>query len=382
MAAPLTAPCVNINDEFVQVVSIGVKQGDFVKTGDIVGSVETDKSLVDVVAEQDGFVLRIDCAPEQKIRVGSVMFWLGKAPDESVPLVMETVPGARGAGGQPTAKARAMLKELDLNAGLIPASGERLTVADIEAWLAGAGKGRPVSTPAHRRAIAEDAPPVPGMLEELTPEAAAMLNTVTWHRDHAAAAYLELEYDPKPWEEHAACYATAQKLMLSPLLPLMAFRLAVLGRERPSINATIVNDRRYQYRPVNLGFTVQVGAMLYLTVVRDAQDMDAARFIEALGEVQRHAMAGKLPPHEASGATLSFSSMARWNVSRHIPILPPQTSLIIAHAAPKGTGKAVLGASYDHRILTGFDVVQVLLALSRPPERAAKADKRTRGNDR
>jgi len=193
-----------------------------------------------------------------------------------------------------------------------------------------------------------------------------MLHTVLWHRDRAAAAYLEIEYDPKPWEEHAARYAAEQKLMLSPLLPLMAFRLAVLGRERPMINATIVDNRRYQYQPVNLGFTVQVGATLYLTVVREAQDMDAARFIGALGEVQRHAMTHKLPASEASGATLSFSSMARWNVSRHIPILPPQTSLIVAHAAPKGTGKAVLGASYDHRMLTGFDVAQVLQALSRP----------------
>jgi pyruvate/2-oxoglutarate dehydrogenase complex dihydrolipoamide acyltransferase (E2) component len=79
-------------------------------------------------------------------------------------------------------------------------------------------------------------------------------------------------------------------------------------------------------------------------------------------------MAHKLRPDEATGATLSFSSMSRWNVSRHIPILPPQTSLIVAHAAPKKAGHSVLGASYDHRLLSGFDVLQVLQALSRPPE--------------
>ena len=366
MAAPQTVPCVNINDEIVQVVSINVKQGDFVKSGDVVGTVETDKSLVDVMAEQDGYVLRIDCAPEEKVRVGSVMFWLGTAPDETVPEEIATAPQARSAVGQPTAKARAMLKELNLDPVRIPASGERLTVADIEDWLARAGKAGLTTAPPSASTRSEDSPSVPGELQELSVEAAGMLHTVTWHRDHAAAAYLEHEYDPKPWEELAAHYATQQKLMLSPLLSLMAFRLAVLGRERPLINSTIVNGRRFQYRPVNLGFTVQVGETLYLTVVRDTQDMDATHFIGALGEVQRHAMAHKLPPQEASGATLSFSSMARWNVSRHIPILPPQTSLIVAHAAPKNAGKAVLGATYDHRVLTGFDVAQVLQALSRP----------------
>ena len=210
-------------------------------------------------------------------------------------------------------------------------------------------------------------PSVAGELQDLSAEAAGMLRTVRWHRDEAVPAYLELEYDPKPWDEYAARYAGEHKLLLSPLLPLMAFRLATLAHERPTINATIVGDRRYQYRSINLGFTVQVGDTLYLTVIRDTQDMDAERFIAALGEVQRHAMARKLPPEEAAGATISFSSMARWNVSRHIPILPPQTSLIVAHAAPKGSGRAVLGASYDHRLLTGFDVAQVLQALSQPP---------------
>ena len=366
MAAPQTAPCVNINDETVQIVSINVKQGDFVKTGDLVGTVETDKSLVDVAAEQDGYVLRIDCAPEQKVPVGSVMFWLGAAPDEPVPEEIAAAPKAVSTTEQPTAKARTMLKELNLDPVSIPASGDRLTVADIEDWLARSGKTSPTATPPSSAKWFEDLPSVPGELQELSAEAAGMLHTVTWHRDHAAAAYLELEYDPKPWEQQAALYATQQKLMLSPLLPLMAFRLAMLGRERPLINSTIVNGRRFQYQSVNIGFTVQVGEMLYLTVVRDTQDMDAAKFIGALGEVQRHAMAHKLPPHEASGATLSFSSMARWNVSRHIPILPPQTSLIIAHAAPKNAGKAVLAATYDHRVLTGFDVAQVLQALSRP----------------
>lgn len=363
-----TVPCVNINDEFVDIVSIDVKQGEFVNSGDVVATVETDKSMIDVAAEQDGYVLRIDCAPEQKVRVGSVMFWLGATVDEPIPKEIADTPLTMNSGGQPpTAKARVMLKELDLDPARIPASGDRLTVADIEAWLAREGKASTRSAPPFATARREDSPSVPGDLQELSAEAAGMLHTVTWHRDHAAEAYLELEYDPKPWEERAAVYATQHKLMLSPLLPLMAFRLAELGRERPLINSTIVNGQRFQYKPVNLGFTVQAGSMLYLTVVRDTQDMDAVQFISALGEVQRHAMAHKLPPQEASGATLSFSSMARWNVSRHIPILPPQTSLIIAHAAPKNAGNAVLGATYDHRILTGFDVAQVLQALSRPP---------------
>ena len=194
-----------------------------------------------------------------------------------------------------------------------------------------------------------------------------MLFTVLWHRDRAAAAYLEIEYDPRPWNDYASRYAQQNKLLLSPLLPLIAFGLVELAKATPRINATVVNDRRYQYHPINLGFTVQAGQTLYLAVVQGAQEMNAARFIDALGEVQRHAMAHTLRPGESSGATLAFSSMARWKVSRHVPILPPSTSLIVSHAAPRASGNAVLGASYDHRLLSGFDVAQVLQALTQPP---------------
>lgn len=196
-----------------------------------------------------------------------------------------------------------------------------------------------------------------------------MVSTVTWHRDHAVAAYLEMTYDQQAWEHYAAEFAERHKFMLSPLLPLMAYRLVKLALDRPGINTTLVNGQKYLYDQVNLGFTVQVGETLYLTVVQQADAMDDRQFIDALGEVQRHAMAKKLRPDESMGATLGFSSMARWNVSRHVPVLSPYTSLMVAHSAPpKGGQSAVLGASYDHRILSGHDVAGVLQELTQPPE--------------
>jgi pyruvate dehydrogenase E2 component (dihydrolipoamide acetyltransferase) len=44
------------------------------------------------------------------------------------------------------------------------------------------------------------------------------------------------------------------------------------------------------------------------------------------------------------------------------------TSLIVAHAAPRAAGGAVLGASYDHRLLAGSDVAQLLQALAQRPQ--------------
>src|SRR5262249_36821002 len=118
------------------------------------------------------------------------------------------------------------------------------------------------------------------------------------------------------------------------------------------------------------GFTVQAGETLYLVVVQGADAFDAAGFIDKLGGLQRHAMGKRLRPEESQGATVAFSSMARWNVSRHMPIFPPYPSLMVAHAAPRHGGRAVLGATYDHRVLSGGDVARVLERLSQPSEPA------------
>lgn len=369
MPFPLHVPRVNNNDDQVTIVDLAAREGDFVRRGQVVGAVETDKAVLEVEADRDGYVLKLVSRLKEKAAVGSVLLWLGESADEAVPQQpaanTETAGAARG---KPTAAARARLKELGLRADDVPASGERLTEGDIDAWLAAQGGAAAPKPAPHAAAGDERTLDVAGEFEDLSPEEHGMMATVLWHRDQAAAGYIEVEYDPSPWETYAKRWGEAQRLLMPPLMALMAHRLATLAREAPRVNCAIVNGRRYRYGPVNLGFTVQSGSMLYLTVVRDAGRLDAQRFVEAMGDIQRRAMAHKLAPAEMSGATVAFTSMARWNVSRHVPILPPQTGLIVAHSAPRGTGRAVLGASYDHRLLSGFDVVQVLQALATPPQ--------------
>ena len=267
--------------------------------------------------------------------MGSVLLWLGDAPDEAVPEEARPRLGGRRQRGRPTAKAQAMLKELGLDPAQIPASGERLTVADIEAWLAGAGKRALREHAAVTAGMARRFPMVPGTLQDSrskprhAEDGARGIGTTRCRRTSKWST------TRSPGTTTPRATPREHKLMLSPLMPLLAWRLVVLGRERPSINATIVNNRRYQYRPVNLGFTVQVGD----DALPDGRARCAANGRGALhrrdGDVQRNAMAHKLRANETSGATLAFSSMARWKVSRHIPILPPHTSLMVAHAAPR-----------------------------------------------
>jgi pyruvate dehydrogenase E2 component (dihydrolipoamide acetyltransferase) len=367
MAEAIHVPRINNNDDEVKLVALQVVIGGRVAKGDVVAQVETDKAVVDVEAGSDGFIIAILATADETVKVGSVLIWLGKTTEDAVPSPQLPKPSANANAGslnaEPTAKARALLLQYGLDSSAVPASGDRLSVADIEFFMA--AKDAPSKAKGPAMPSIEALPEAAGELKALKSEDRGMLATVVWHRDVAVPGYIEIGYDAAPWAAYAAEFGQKHGLLLSPLLPLMAWRLVELARDNARLNATIVGSKRYEYSQVNLGSTVQVGEVLYLAVVRDSDRLGELGFVNAMVDLQRRAAGHKLGPDETRGTTVGFSSMARWKVARHIPILSPHTSMMVAHTVGSD-GAAVLGATYDHRVMGGSDVASALRKLSRP----------------
>jgi pyruvate/2-oxoglutarate dehydrogenase complex dihydrolipoamide acyltransferase (E2) component len=373
MPLPLHIPRINNNDDEVRIAAVAVEVGAFVAAGQAVLEIESDKAVVAVEAEAEGYVLDLLVAPGEMAKVGSIALWLGASAAEPVPdRAAAEAPAAEPAAATTTAKARLLLARHGLSEAEVPRAGPRLTAADVEAFLAAGGAPRGARPePAEGRAPAL---PAPARLARASPARRGMVASVAWQRDQASATYLECLYDPGPWERYASAFAKAHRLLMSPLLPLLAWRLVGIAAATPAINATVIEAggtvTEVVYETVNLGFTVQAGDQLYLTVVHDAARLDEAGFVARLGELQRRAIARKLEPRELEGATIGFSSMARWEVSRHVPILAPWTAVMVAHTVfGSGEGRqGVLGITYDHRVLSGFEAARILRTLAVPPD--------------
>lgn len=370
MATPVYVPRINNNDDEVKILGFEVVKGARVLADQVLGQIETDKAVMDVTAPEAGYLLGFVGQPEEVVKVGSVLLWIGETPEEEIP-EMKAEPGQAGAGGvsQVTAKARLLLTRHGLSVDAVPPINGRVTVEAVERFLAESGRH---AEGARRNVEAagkpsDPGPSVAGGIVELTREEKGMAATVSWHRDFAVPGYIEIEYETAPWVEYAKSFQEQNGLLMPPLLPLMAWRLIQVVKEMPRINATFVHGKRYEYDPVNLGFTIQAGEALYLAVVRESQQMEELAFVNGLGDVLRRAAGHNLRESETSGATVGFSSMERWKVMRHVPILPPHTAFMVAHAAGHA-GKAVLGASYDHRVLNGGQVVSALKKVAMPPK--------------
>lgn len=85
MATPIHVPRINNNDDEVKVLAFDVVIGDKIENGQIIGQVETDKAVLDVTASCAGYVLGFVAGPEEVVKVGSVMLWLGESAAEKIP---------------------------------------------------------------------------------------------------------------------------------------------------------------------------------------------------------------------------------------------------------------------------------------------------------
>jgi pyruvate/2-oxoglutarate dehydrogenase complex dihydrolipoamide acyltransferase (E2) component len=357
MPVPVPTPRINNNDDTVRLAAVLVPIGSKVRIGDPILDVETDKATFTVEAPVEGYLLKVSGEIGQMLDVGATVAWIGATPDEAAGDTVVTA-AANGTSKEPTLKALLLLKQYGLRAADITPSSGRLTAEDVERAYQ-SQRGARQDGPAWKRLG------TPGRMEPFTREQRGMFQTVTWHQKIAVPGYIEIPYDPSAWDDYAAEFMKSHGLLFSPLLALMSWRLSRLALEKPRLNALAWDEGMFHFANVNLGFMVQSGETLYMVVVRESEKMDEPEFVSQLGELQRAAMKRTLKPEQTSDATLSFSSMARWNVSRHIPILSPFTSMMVAHTA-SSNGSAILGATYDHRLLTGFDVVQALMSLSTP----------------
>jgi pyruvate dehydrogenase E2 component (dihydrolipoamide acetyltransferase) len=367
MPTPVYTPRVNNNDDIVKLNHVYPQPGSFVKAGDALADVETDKATFAVEAEVEGYVLSVEAGLGDMIEVGTVLMWLGAEPGETVPRLSDATANAAPARmAEASVKALLLLSQYGLAPKQVPASGDRLSAADVLDYIGSKGLA-PLSAAAPAGQPNQFALPAGGKRVPLSLAERGMARAVVWHRDQAVPGYCEIAYDPSPWQTYSDDFRAKHGLLFNPLLPLMAKHLVTLASETRGLNTTLAGEERFVYDSVNAGFTMQSGSVLYMLVVQAAETLTEADFVARLGGLQRRAMRNELRPEESSGSTIAFTSMSRWQISRHIPVLPPYNSLIVAHSAPSG-GQAMLGATYDHRVLTGGDVAVVLTRLAQPPE--------------
>lgn len=136
MVKPVTVPMENVNDDYVVLVELFVKDGQKIKAGDNIAAIETMKAVFTITAETDGWIRNIRFNEGDKVDVGEVLCHLSDTLDEKIEAEKKSAPNSGVAPPQNiTKKAYDLITKHNLDVSLFASPSSIVSEKDVLAYL-------------------------------------------------------------------------------------------------------------------------------------------------------------------------------------------------------------------------------------------------------
>ncbi len=398
-----------------------VKEGDTVKSGQVVCEIETDKATMEVEAVDEGKVGRIVVAEgTEAVKVNAVIAILleegetevpkdaaapaaapaaakpapaaapAAAPAPSAPKTAPAAapalqPAAASSGARifasPLAKRIAAEKGVDLSR--IKGSGPngRIVRADVESAKPGAAPApAPAAAPASRPAPAAGGQPVfvaPG--DTRVPHTSirkVIARRMLESKQTVPHFYLtvDLEIDALLAARQAINAVAEKRGSKVSVNDMMIKACAKALRDHPECNASWTEDEMIQYGAVDISVAVATERGLITPIVRSADMKGLAQIATEMKDLAARAKVGKLKLDEFQGGGFTISNLGMFGINSFAAIINPPQAMILA--VGMGEERAVVRKgqmvvrnmmsctlAVDHRVVDGAMGAQYLQTL-------------------
>lgn len=377
------------------------ENGAQVKAGDVIAEIETDKSNVEIEAENAG-VLSIFTQVGEVVPVGHVIAAIGasvaapkaaSAPAPKAEAVAAKPPAApvstpaapapqTVAIGQERIKAtplaRRVARESGLDIARVAGTGPfgRIVEADVQSFLK-TQSAKPV--PAQVKSEPTAAPSPTAAPIELTPIRRVIAKRMVESKTTIPHFYITSEIDM------AAAVALREQLnsyddtlVKISLNDMVVKASAIALKKIPAANAAFKDEKIYPGNGVHVGIAVALDDGLIVPVVRNADTLPLRKLAAAGKDLIKKARDKKLAPQEYSGGTFTVSNLGSYDVDNFIAIIDPaqgailavssivKKPVVLADGVSIGVGQRMnVTFSGDHRVMDGAVGAQFLQELKK-----------------
>src|SRR3989338_7633210 len=375
MAVEILMPALSPTMEEGTLAKWLVKEGDVVKSGQIIAEIETDKATMDVEAADEV------PAAAKAVAVAAPVVTAVAAP--------AAVVAAKPAGARVFASplARRIAKDKGLDLGTVQGSGPhgRIVRADVEGVQAVAAVAVAVAAPVAMAAPAAVSAPVAAMASG--PSTDVVLKTyadrpftevkldgmrktiasrLTGARQSVPHFYLrrDIELDALMAfraQLNAKLESRGVKLSVNDFI-IKACALAL--QQVPAANAVWAGDRVLQFKKSDVAVAVAIEGGLFTPVLKDAEAKSLSALSAEMKDLAKRARDRKLAPHEYQGGSFAISNLGMFGIDNFDAIINPPHAAILAVGAGVQKpivkdGAVVIGTvmsvtlSVDHRVIDG-----------------------------
>ena len=390
-----------------------VKQGDEVKSGDLLAEIETDKATMEFEAVDEGTISAILVPPgTEGVKVGTVIALISAEGDDvnAKPAPKAEAPKAETPKAEPAPPPPVQTPAPQ--AHVTEASGDRIIASPLARRLAatlGIDLSKVTGTGPNGRIVKADVEGAPQVATASAPASAAAASAPQAPAVHAAAKPVWFD-DSIPHEieklsnirKTIARRLTEAKqtiphiyltvdIRLDALLKLRAElnaglesrgiklsvndllikALAVALEQTPKCNVTFLGNEMVSYKRADISVAVSTPSGLITPIIRDAANLSVSRISNEMKELAARAKEGKLQPREYQGGTASLSNMGMYGIKQFEAVINPPQGMILAIGAGEKRPYVVDDAlaiatvmsatgSFDHRAIDGSDGAQLM----------------------
>ena len=371
------------------------KPGEAVKRDELIVDIETDKVVIEVLAEADGVIGEIiknegDTVLSNevlgKLTEGGAAAAPAAAPAQAAVPAQAAAPAAGGDDAILSPAARKLAEENGIDPNSISGSGKggRVTKEDVVAAVE-AKKNAPAAAPAAAKPAAAAAAPVVSGTGDRTEKRVPMTRvraTVARRLVEAQSNMAMLttfnEVDMTEIMALRAKYKEQfEKAHNGTRLGFMSFfvKAAVEALKRlPAVNASIDGNDIVYHGYQDIGVAVSSDRGLVVPVLRNAESMGLADIESGIATFGKKARDGKLSIEEMTGGTFTITNGGTFGSLLSTPIVnPPQAAILGMHNIVQRpmaiNGQVVirpmmyLALSYDHRLIDGKEAVTFLVTI-------------------
>ena len=362
------------------------KEGDNVSQDDVIAEIETDKVVLEVIAQSDGKISKIIKDEGEIVQSSEVIGEFDELADmsEVKEKVEEKVQDKKEQKKEespdkkenvrkigPAAKKIISEENIDSNEIKSSGKGNRITKADVINHM---NSENEESSAVISSSFNDDRPEKRVPMSRLRSTIAKRLVSV---KQETAMLTTFNEVDMLPIKELRSKYGTEFEKEHGVKLGFMGFFViaAVQALKKfPVVNASIDGDDIVYHGFQDIGVAVSTDRGLVVPVIKDADTKSLPEIEKSILEYSDKARNGKLSIDEMQGGTFTISNGGIFGSLLSTPILnAPQTAILGMHAIQERpvaiNGEVVirpmmyLAMSYDHRLLDGKEAVTFLVSI-------------------
>ncbi len=410
MAEIIRMPRLSDTMEEGNIVSWLKKEGDAVKSGDVLAEVETDKATMELESFFDGYLLYIG-VPSGPVAVDGIIAIIGKKGEDYKSLlsgdsakskadkpaeipqtkveevkvdqkpiaeVSEVIETPQQTTVDQRVKASPLAKSVAAEAGIsidqVSGSGDqgRIIKKDVESFIAtkptqsaGSISNNVQSIPVSSNFAYGDVP-----VSQMRKTIARRLGESKFSAPHF---YLTIEVNMDNAVDARKSINEISPVKIS-FNDLVVKASAAALRKHPNINSSWFVDKITYHRDINIGVAVAVEDGLLVPVVNNADLKSLSHINQEVKELAGKAKTKKLTPQEMTGNTFTISNLGMFDIEEFTAIINPPDACILAVGSiikkPIVKNDAIvignmmkLTLSCDHRVVDGASGAQFLQSL-------------------